>query len=188
MKSRVISTQHGFSNKALSTKICTGINTALSGRVWSFYDLYLTRNFPLPFTPRAIPVTLPSFKSLNSMGNVFECLKKASAFVPHCRSSILSVTMKIKKLNKTKTMSNVTLKILLGFSLANENWSSHRTQRDKWQAARARGSALWARRRAPPYATPYWCSTEVWGRCCKWRGISFGFFFFCNIYFVAIRP
>lgn len=41
--------------------------------------------------------------------------KKKGAFVPGCKSSILSVIMKMKKnkkTNKTKTMSNLTLKIV----------------------------------------------------------------------------
>lgn len=44
--------------------------------------------------------------------------KKKGAFVPGCKSSILSVIMKMKKnkkTNKTKTMSNLTLKIVPKF-------------------------------------------------------------------------
>lgn len=43
----------------------------------------------------------------------FNVKKKKSAFVPGCKSSIVSVMMKMKKkTNKTKTMSNLTLKIV----------------------------------------------------------------------------
>lgn len=48
--------------------------------------------------------------------NVGKKKKKKGAFVPGCKSSILSVIMKMKKknkkTNKTKTMSNLTLKIV----------------------------------------------------------------------------